>query len=100
MERQKKFQKAVDKEAKKIVASAMEAEDADDEAFTAKLNAAIKKRSKANSEISATAVINKKKEDLSEMEETEYQKCVKLSGIVKLLSKNGSTGSKKKYVTM
>ena len=43
--RQKKFDKAVQKQAKKIVASAMEVDEQDNEEFTARIDAEIKKRS-------------------------------------------------------
>ena len=90
--RHKKFEKAVAKKAKDIVASAMEAENADDEAFQAKIEAALEKSSK-KSEISAASA--KKNEDSIETEEANYQKkaklsSVKLSGIVKRLTKAGS----------
>ena len=90
--RHKKFEKAVAKKAKDIVASAMEAENADDEAFQAKIEAALEKSSK-KSEISAASA--KKNEDSIETEEANYQKkaklsSVKLSGIVKRFAKAGS----------
>ena len=53
---QRKFKKAVEKQAKKIIASAMEAEEADDDAFTARIDAVIKKHG-TTSKISAAAVI-------------------------------------------
>ena len=94
-ERQKKFQKAVDKETKKIVASAMKAEEADDEAFTARINATINK-SGNSSKISATAVI-KKKGDSTEKEAAEYQRAAKLSSVMNKISLNNT---KKKKVTV
>ena len=54
--RRKKFDKAIETQAKKILASAMEAEEADNDAFTARIDTAIKKHGTIF-EISATAVI-------------------------------------------
>ena len=58
--RQKKFQKAVDKKAKKIVTSATKAEEASNETFTARIDATIKTHG-TSSEISVTVVIKKRK---------------------------------------
>ena len=71
----------------------MEAENADDEAFQAKIDAAIEISSKTKSEISAA--VAKKNEDSIETEKANYQKkaklsSVKLSGIVKRFAKAGS----------
>ena len=93
--RHKKFEKAVAKKAKDIVASAMEAQNEDDEAnevFQAKVEAALAESSQ-KSEISAASA--KKNEDSIETEEAAYQKkaklsSVKLSGIVKQLTKASS----------
>ena len=92
--REKKFQKAVDKEAKKILASAMETKEADDEVFTARINAVIKKRG-TSSEISATVVI-KKKDDSMEKEAAENERDAKLSSVMNRISLN----TKKKKVTV
>ena len=54
--RQKKFEKAVQIQVKKILASAMEADEADDDAFTARIYAVIEERNGTTSEISAVAV--------------------------------------------
>ena len=43
--KRKKFDEAVQKQAKKIVASAMEVDEVEDDSFTARINAAIKKHS-------------------------------------------------------
>ena len=51
--RQKKYQNSVMKQAKKLVAAAVEADDAEDEALDAKLDAAMKRRGI----ISSTAVV-------------------------------------------
>ena len=67
--RQKKFNKAVQKQAKKIVASVIEADGQDDDEFTARIDAAIKKRSGtplvSAAEVSETSEATKKK-DLAE----------------------------------
>ena len=81
--RQKKFDKAVQKQAKQIVASAMEADDQDDAEFTARIDAAIKKRSGtsvAGAEVKAAEV---PKEDSTEPEAKESQRAVKLASIMR-----------------
>ena len=87
----RKFEKAVEKQAKKIVASAMETEVADDDAFTARIDAAIKKRG-ATSEISAAAVIKTavviKKLDSTKQEAEVSQKAAKLTSIMGWISLN------------
>ena len=54
--RQKKFKKAVEKQSEKIAASAIEAEEANNDTFTARIDAAIKRHG-PTSEISAAAII-------------------------------------------
>ena len=81
--RQKKFDKAVQKQAKQIVASAMEADEQDDAEFTARIDAAIKKRSGtsvAGAEVKAAEV---PKEDSTEPEAKESQRAVKLASIMR-----------------
>ena len=74
----KKFEKTVGKQAKKIVASAMEVEEADNEAFIARVDAAIKKR--GSSENSTAAVVKKK--DTTEQDVGDSKKAAKLSSII------------------
>ena len=85
----KKFEKAVEKQAKKIIASATEAEEADDDAFTARIDTAIKKRN-STLEISATTVVKTaeaiKKIDSTEQEAKVSQKAAKLSSIMQRIS--------------
>ena len=50
--------RVIEKQSKKIVANTIEAEEADNDAFTAKVDAAIKRRN--NYEVAATAVAKKK----------------------------------------
>ena len=89
--RQNKFEKAVEKQAKKIVASAMEAEEADGDDFRARIDAAIKKRG-TTSEISAAVVIKTatviKKIDSTEQEAEVSQKAAKLSSVMGRISLN------------
>ena len=97
--RQKKFDKAVQKQAKKIVASVMEADEQNDDEFTARINAAIKKRSGtplvSAAEVSETSKATKRK-DLTEKNAKVSQKAAKLASIMKKVSLNKN----KKNVTV
>ena len=90
------FKKAVDKQVKKIIASAIQAEEADDNAFTATIDAVIKKNS-TTSQISATTVV-KKKQDLTEREQevADSQRADKLSFVMNKISLKTDM----KYVTV
>ena len=76
----------------------MKVDEADDDAFTARIAAAIKKRSGTTSEISAAVVAKTteatKKKNLTEQEAEVSQKAAKLSSIMKRIS------LKQKNVTM
>ena len=93
--RQKKFDKAVQKQAKQIVTSAMEVDEQDDAEFTARIDAAIKKRSGtflmiSAAEVSKTSEVTKEK-DLTEQEAKDSQKAAKLSSIMKRINSKKNT---------
>ena len=94
--RQKKFDKAVQKQAKQIVASAMEADDQDDAEFTARIDAAIKKRSGTSVAGAEVKTAEVPKKDLTEQEAKDSQKATKLSSIIKRIYSQKKT----KNVTM
>ena len=77
---QKKYQAAVAKAAKKLVASSIEAEKAECAAADLSLEAAIKRRGNGAAEISATSVVE---EDEAEAEKkfTQKQTKIKLSAV-------------------
>ena len=91
------FDKVVQKQAKQIVASAREANEQDDAEFTARIDAAIKKRS--GTLVSAaevkTAEVPKEK-DSTEQDAKDSQKAAKLSSIMKRISLD----KRKKNVTV
>ena len=81
--RQKKFNKAVQKQAKQIVASAMEADEQDDAEFTARIDAAIKKRSGTLVSVAEVKAAEVPKEDSTEPEAKGSQRAVKLASIMR-----------------
>ena len=81
--RQKKFDKAVQKQAKQIVASAMEADEQDYAEFTARIDAAIKKRSETSVSVAEVRAAEVPKEDSTEPEAKESQRAVKLASIMR-----------------
>ena len=92
--RQKKFNKAVQKQAKKIVASAMEEDEQDGDEFTARINDAIKKRSGtplvSAAEVSETSEATKEK-DLTEQNAKVSQKATKLASTMKRINSKKNT---------